>query len=232
MSFATWLPDTLRAAGLVVVELPGWQTRSTRSGGFTENAVICHHTATSVNTSNERVANLLRDGRSDLKGPLSQLGLDRDGHFWMIAAGRCNHNGFGRWGNDSIGIEAFNDGRGEPWPAKQVDAYAKGVAAILTRTGLDVSRCLGHKESDPGRKIDPTFDMVAFRGRVAALMEDDMDETTLRKIVREVVADELGSLRRRVGTDNEGRDLSDEIDGVLRNQRRIGAAVGVTETMD
>lgn len=176
----TWIPDVLRAAGLVVVEYDGWQTRTTRATGLTVHGVVCHHTVTPPSTSNTAVARLLANGRSDLKGPLSQLGLDRDGHFWMIAAGRCSHNGYATqpsppWGNDSIGIEAFNDGTGEPWPAVQVDAFQRGAAALLEHVGLTAAQCMGHRETDPGRKVDPRgIDMDAFRASVADLMEDDM----------------------------------------------------------
>src|SRR5580700_4344959 len=49
-------------------------------------------------------------------GPLAQLGLGRDGTFYVVAAGRCNQAGQGSWqgvttGNSSfIGIEAENTG--------------------------------------------------------------------------------------------------------------------------
>lgn len=175
MAFVPWLPQVLRDAGLVVVEYDGWQTRTTRTTGLTVRGVVCHHTATRASTSNTAVARLLANGRPDLKGPLCQLGLDRDGHYWMIAAGRGNHNGYGTWGNDSIGIEAFNDGVGEPWPVAQLDAYQRGCAAILEHVGLSIAECRGHRETDPGRKVDPRgIDMDAFRARVAELMEDDM----------------------------------------------------------
>ena len=58
----------------------------------------------------------LIQGRSDLPGPLAQLGLGRDGTYYVIAAGKCNHAGAGSWkgvtsGNtDFIGIEAENTG--------------------------------------------------------------------------------------------------------------------------
>jgi hypothetical protein len=133
--------------------------------------VICHHTATGKNWTDASVVNLLIKGRSDLPGPLSQLGLDREGTFHLIAVGKCNHNGYGLSGNNTIGIEAFNDGRGEPWLAVQMDAYIRGCAAICRHLGWPAEKVLGHKESDPGRKIDPTFDMNVFRGHVAALLD-------------------------------------------------------------
>lgn len=198
MAMLTWIPEVLRDAGLVVVEYDGWQTRMTRASGLEVMGVVCHHTATAPTTSNIAVARLLANGRSDLKGPLSQLGLDRDGHFWMIAAGRCNHNGYGKWGNDSIGIEAYNDGVGEPWPKAQLEAYERGCAALLTHVGLTPAECRGHKETDPGRKIDPRgIDMTAFRARVAEHMEDEdmseimnkLNELELRLIALQRTAD-------------------------------------------
>lgn len=213
----TWLPDVLRAAGLVVVEFDGWQTRTTRQSGLTVEGVVCHHTATGPNVSNTAVARLLANGRSDLRGPLAQLGLDRDGHFWMIAAGRCNHNGFGEWGNDSIGIEAFNDGRGEPWPDVQIDAYVLGCAAILRHLDLDVSRCLGHKETDPNRKIDPTFDMRPFRARVADLLEDDMPSLEdIEKLLDKKIDAAVSDIKRNADTLRDSlADLQRRVMGVV-----------------
>jgi hypothetical protein len=165
----TWLADTLRAAGLKVHELDGWRTRGTTR--IDPAGIVCHHTATPATASDATVAKILRDGRPDLKGPLSQLGLQRDGVWVIVAAGRANHNGYGEWGNDSIGVEAYNDGVGEPWPKVQTDSYAKGCAALCRHLGLPVEKVKGHKETDPGRKIDPTFDMPTFRNTVARLLE-------------------------------------------------------------
>lgn len=122
-------------------------------------------------------------GRPDLQGPLAQLGLGRDGTFYVIAAGRANHAGAGNWqgfttGNSSfIGIEAENTGQtsgpnADPWPAVQMDAYRRGVAAILTKIGADAIMCCGHKEYalPIGRKPDPSFDMEEFRRQAAAIM--------------------------------------------------------------
>lgn len=166
---ANWLPGVLKDAGLRVRMMTGALTRGGEMVSI--DAVIAHHTATGPAWSNEAVANLLRDGRSDLRGPLAQLGLERDGTFVVVATGRANHNGYGKFGNSSLGIEAYNDGKGEPWPAAQLIAYDRGVAAILRRLGLPASRLLAHRESDPTRKIDPTgIDMDAMRRRVAEIL--------------------------------------------------------------
>lgn len=176
----TWLPEVLRNAGLRVVEQPGWQTRGHGDVGPIK-FILCHHTAAKIGTPTKNTVDLIANGRPDLKGPLSQLFLSKDGTFHVIAAGLGYHAGKGVWqgvttGNsNSIGIEADNNGIGEPWPEVQVDAYARGCAAILKHIKAGAIMCAGHKEYalPKGRKIDPNFDMTAFRQRVSAAMEKE-----------------------------------------------------------
>jgi peptidoglycan hydrolase-like protein with peptidoglycan-binding domain len=172
-----WLPDALKAAGLKVALVDGWETRGGSDFGKTLG-VICHYTA-NPSGGNMPTLRILIDGRSDLPGPLSQLGLGRDGTYYVIAAGRANHAGRGSWngittGNRNfIGIEAEHSGRAsDPWPAVQLDAYQRGVAAILGFAGRTAASCCGHKEYalPAGRKSDPSFDMNAFRQTVAAIL--------------------------------------------------------------
>lgn len=163
-----WLPEVIRDAGLGVVEAGGWRARGKEMSRV--DAVIWHHTVTGPNVPDRRVAQLLTDGRSDLAGPLAQLGLRRDGTWDVIASGKANHNGFGTFGNQTIGIEAYNDGASEEWPTEQVESWIVGTAAICAHLDLPVARVLGHKESDPDRKIDPhTLNMPAMRSRIAAV---------------------------------------------------------------
>jgi hypothetical protein len=169
------LPALLRAEGLRVVEHGGWRARG-RPGAFSPVGVLCHHTATSKSASDEAVCRLLIVGRSDLPGPLCQIGLARDGTVHLIAAGRANHAGSAKSsgtvaagdGNTLyIGIEAFNDGVGEPWPAVQYDAYVTLAAALCEHvTGNSAQTVRGHKETSLSGKIDPRFDMDTFRARV------------------------------------------------------------------
>jgi len=178
MVFAlTWLPDVLKAAGLKVQVQPGWETRGIGDMGKVRG-IMCHHTAGAA-TGNMPTLNLLITGRPDLRGPLSQLGLGRDGTYYVIAAGKAQHAGKGKWqgvttGNTSfIGIEAENRGiPADPWPAVQMDAYSRGVAAMLDKIGAGAIMCCGHKEYalPLGRKSDPSFDMVDFRAKVGALL--------------------------------------------------------------
>lgn len=190
MSYAlTWLPEVLEAAGLKVALVNGWQNAGRGEMGLVRG-VLCHHTAGAAK-GNMPSLNLLIQGRADLPGPLAQLGLGRDGTFYVIAAGRCNHAGAGQWhevttGNSSfIGIEAENCGtEQDPWPAIQLEAYQRGVAAILTYLKQSDTRyCVGHKEYalPPGRKSDPDFDMNAFRIAVEQYMQQASPPTPIPK---------------------------------------------------
>lgn len=178
MSYSlTWLPEVLRNAGLKVAVVPGWESRGRAEMG-TVLGVLCH-TTVGPRSGNMPSLTTLIEGRNDLPGPLAQLGLGRDGTYYVIAAGRCNHAGAGSWqgistGNTNfIGIEAENTGRGDdPWPDIQLDAYRRGVAAVLKHAGRGAQACAGHKEYalPKGRKSDPDFEMAAFRESVAALL--------------------------------------------------------------
>lgn len=173
-----WLPAVLEGAGLKMARCDGWERRGVGEMGIVRG-VLCHHTAGS-RKNNMPSLNLLINGRADLNGPLAQLGLARDGTYYVIAAGRCNHAGAGDWhgittGNASfIGTEAENTGGTDdfPWPDIQIEAYQCGVAAILRHLKLDVSSCAGHKEYalPRGRKPDPSVDMDLFRQGVAGYL--------------------------------------------------------------
>lgn len=234
MTYAlTWLPAVLEKAGLKVAEVPGWRTRGRREMGTVEG-VICHHTATNK-PGNMPTLQMLVDGRSDLAGPLCQLGLGRDGTFYIVAAGLANHAGKGSWegftdtGNTHfIGIEAENSGLpGDPWPIVQMDAYQRGVAAILTFIGAKSNMCCGHKEYAPRRKTDPSFDMPTFRSAVQTFMlgktpkppiaaSDKKDRPTLRRGAR---GPDVEALQRLIGVDPDG-DFGARTEATLREKQR------------
>jgi hypothetical protein len=172
-----WLADVLRKAGLQVQEVTGWQSRG-QGDVSTTLGVLCHHTAGGASGVMPSLQTLI-NGRPDLSGPLAHLGLARDGTFYVIAAGHANHAGAGNWkgitaGNSHlVGIEGENTGvEGDPWPDVQMDAYKRGVAAILKHCGRTSDYCVGHKEYalPVGRKTDPDFDMGPFRADVEAIM--------------------------------------------------------------
>lgn len=182
-----WLPDVLRAASLKVALVAGWEER----GGADLGAmlgVMCHHTAGHPR-GNMPALNTIVHGRSDLAGPLAQLGLGRDGTYYVIAAGRANHAGKGSWrgvtsGNHHfVAIEAENTGKADdqPWPEVQMDAYRRGVAALLRHLGLTADACVGHGEwaLPRGRKVDPSFEMARFRADVARILAGDAPPVAL-----------------------------------------------------
>jgi len=187
MSFSlTWLPEVLKAAGLKVTLCEGWETRGHGDVGETVG-VMCHHTSTpnpkrrNMPTLNGLIAGVTQNNGKFLAGPLAQLGLGIDGTFYVIAAGRANHAGPGEWQKNAdgnmnfIGIEAENAGTPAdfPWPEVQMDAYRRGVAAILRHINRPADFCCGHKEyrHPLGFKDDPTFDMKAFRRGVDAILQ-------------------------------------------------------------
>ena len=183
---ALWLADALRAEGLRVVEYPGWREKSNGNNFDEISGVIMHHTG-----ANNASAASIFNGRPDLRGPLSQIHLARDGTVTVVAAGCANHAGTGAlpWlpkgtGNRrTIGIEAANDGGGTPgkphrssWPEAQYNAYVRLVKVILHETGWGADRVASHQEYDKGDpatfegKWDPgAIDMNIFRADVARL---------------------------------------------------------------
>jgi len=196
---ATWLADALRAGGCKVNEIvvPDWKTRGHTDGAAlaTVVGIVGHHTAGAA-TGDLPSLGIVRDGRPDLAGPLANLMLSRAGVWVPIAAGRAWHGGAadnpanfpwvpnGDANGYCIGIEAESAGTGD-WTAAQLDAYPRGVAALLRHQQLPASRFIAHKEWAPSRKVDPARwpgDMAAFRATVnSILIGDDVPLTDAEK---------------------------------------------------
>jgi N-acetylmuramoyl-L-alanine amidase len=181
----------MRQRGLQVGAFAGWRDAG-RSSTMNPRAVTCHHTAAAVD-----IDRMLRDGRSDLPGPLCNWALHRDGSWWLVASGRANHAGVGVLpSSESYGIEATGPvpvGNTGPDAFPNYQQYVTGVACILLAEGWEPGVVYAHKETarPDGRKPDPAFgsvfpapyrDMDRFRGQVKAAMsgrdsgqgEDDM----------------------------------------------------------
>ena len=115
MVMLTDLAGILLKAGLTVVENDGWKTRG-HGPMNSVKSIIVHHTAGPANGEFPSLE-IVRDGRSDLSGPLAQLGLGRSGTWYVIAAGRSYHAGVvtdsSLYSNvNAIGIEV--EGTGVP----------------------------------------------------------------------------------------------------------------------
>lgn len=167
--FLTDLADVLRAAGLTVVEVPGWQTRARRdgAGGYangTPTHVMIHHTASPASSDGQRDVDYIISGSPDR--PISNLYTDRQGRVWVCAAGATNTNGKGvdTWGGGvppdrmneyAISNEIANTGVGEPYPMVQQQSVLVSTAALCGAYGVTPHRVRGHFEWAPTRKIDP-----------------------------------------------------------------------------
>lgn len=171
----TDLATACRKSGLRVVEVGGWKTRGRPGGMKGVRGIVVHYTATSDRAKgNIPTLKTLLSGHGELPGPLSQLGLGRDGTVYVLAAGKCNHAGpadrVSHSNSYAIGIEAEHSGSG-PWPKVQYDAYVALCAALSEHYGVSIENIRGHKEIavPRGRKPDPNFDMGQFRSHVRAL---------------------------------------------------------------
>src|SRR5690606_37598702 len=162
-----------RRTGFPVVEQPGWRNRGHASFRGVRSIIAHHDTGRHApNVFNT----VIQTGHSTLAGPLSQFALRRDGTIHVVAAGVAWHAGTNindaLYGNYySIGIEAGNNGVGERWPQRQLDAYVALCGELAKAFGLSADRVRGHKEIAPSRKIDPAgINMNDFRARVRSYM--------------------------------------------------------------
>ena len=178
----------LRREGLQPVEHPGWRTHNRNSRGpwGPVNGVLIHHTAGRNSLA------LIRTGRPDLPGPLAHAHVAKDGTLTLVGNGRANHAGrvafnafhavvredHHPWpsvasgtvdGNTHFyGLEVENLGdRHDPYPAAQYDAAVRWATAICRAHDWHADSVVGHKETSIEGKIDPSFDMNAFRRAVA-----------------------------------------------------------------
>jgi len=180
--YLTELADVLRAAGLDVVEVDGWQTRARSSGGYDSGRpwlVMWHHTASQTSAEND--VNYICHGSPDR--PLANLYLDRAGTVHVCAAGATNTNGKGQafptskgtvpadsMNTYAVGVEMANSGVGEAWPVEQVDAMFALSLALTNWLGLEPTDVGLHHSYVPDRKIDPaTADAVQGDWRPAGV---------------------------------------------------------------
>ncbi|MFC6017209.1 N-acetylmuramoyl-L-alanine amidase [Plantactinospora solaniradicis] len=178
----TWLADELRKAGLTVVEHSNWKTHD-RPGSWSPTFGVIHATAAPKSQADSVQISVVRNGRSDLPGPIANATIDRAGVWHVLSAGRCNSTLAGTAGpykgkgnTYALSTEACNDNRSEPWPDVQYRSYVRGWAAWCRRLGWPASRLVGHKEHTPGRKTDPSFNMATFRRDVAAVLAGGEDD--------------------------------------------------------
>lgn len=165
----------LRRVGLNVVS----DKRSPAPGDFNPIGVMLHHTA----GVSPGMVYLVKNGRSDLPGPLCNLLLRPGGKWVVITEGKANDSGMGsgrvldevrkgvrqskdaaqRGLHDTVNgnayfydIEVEHVGTHGRYPLKQIDSLATGVAAILLAEGWTVDKVLHHRQWTR-RKIDMSY---------------------------------------------------------------------------
>ena len=174
----SWLKDAALDTGYPVTEVAGWQNRG--HGQMTAAVgVVGHHTGTPASAPGDYpTQNVVVNGRSDLAGPLCNLGLGRSGRIYIVAAGCAWHAGASAWAgftdlnNKFVGIEAESSGNGD-WSHAQLDAYPKLVGSLCSRMHIGVDRYCSHRSCavPHGRKSDPTgIDDDWMRRGAAAFM--------------------------------------------------------------
>jgi hypothetical protein len=181
-------------------EVRGWRDRNRNHVGAwgPVHGLLVHHTGDDAEDGVD--LDLVVHGHGRLPGPLAQLGCDDAGTIWLVGWGRANHAGGGdprvlravvaesyderpprprehtgsagaTDGNCCFyGVETFYSGRHRP-TGNARRSLTLLAAAVCDHHGWTEKSVIGHKEwsdwkPDPGR-----LDMVAFRGRVAARLE-------------------------------------------------------------
>lgn len=199
----TYLADVLHdALGDRLIVEDGWENRGTGDGVDGGNqmgdnwGVMIHHTG----NINEKVATI-RDGRSDLAGPLSQCLFLPNGKVHLIAIGPCNHAGIGSYpgippntGNTRlIGFECcwptlnpslpLGYDPNELWKDELILSMRDATAGVLKFLKYNSSRCIGHKEwagATQGKWDPGNMSMDWFRGEVQKDIDGKFDEVTIK----------------------------------------------------
>lgn len=186
--------DALRAEGLTVVEVNGWQTRGGTT--FAPFGSLEHGTAGAPTGCAPSLGAIVSGGNSTTPPPLSHTlqsrcqdaaGLDV---VYLAACGRANHAGVGSWGaangNEDLWgneVEHVNT-TAEPLPDGRVETSVRIHTAFAKVSGFPAGMVAQHWEyADPdGRKSDllrGVLDPAVLRYRVAlrlagiTLQEDD-----------------------------------------------------------
>jgi hypothetical protein len=184
----------LRAAGITVHEMPGWEARGNGHVSAYEGGIV-HHTGSPFGAAlpGTGSANLLTNGRRGLSGPLCNYAGNEDGSITVVAAHPANHAGAsgGRsmgplprtrsFNKRVLGLEIIYPGV-VPMKDAQYQSAAKWSRIVADVVGHgDVERIRAHAETsitgkwDPGHAPGRTIDMTVFRAD-ARRGGDDMNQ--------------------------------------------------------
>ena len=196
----------LRAEGLTVVETDGWRTHNRNHKGEwgPVHGVMIHHTAGHESGS----TSFMRNGNSDLPGPLCQGLIHKSGVVDMIGWGRANHAGGGDPdvlaaviaekyplpktdkhngepgavdGNPHfVGYECVNLGDGEdPWPPIQLEAIARAAAGVCRLYGWSVNSVIRHMDWSDWKPDPKGIDWNKMRARITTILAGKPNATPM-----------------------------------------------------
>jgi hypothetical protein len=242
-----WLVDAARMAvagtGLSVIVQPGWESRG-HGGLRLVEVVVGHHTATPESSPGDYPSlHVVTNGRSDLPGPLANLGLGRSGNVYVIAAGLAYHAGASAYAgyydlnDESLGIEAEDSGDGV-WTDAQLFMYPRLVGALLHYMRRGADRYCSHRTcaTPAGRKPDPAGISDGWMHSQITIppQEDDMDATQDQRLKN--VETWLASFLHAYGEFTDGSALErnrhdQEMQGGLRALLGMGVSPGASGTV-
>ena len=200
MSNVSTLNDALAilsAHGVEVEKVPGWETRDgSRTRDLNPEAVVVHHTG-DVSTP----LSMIRDGRSNLPGPLANFLVGQSGRIYLVAAGYSNNAGYGgeanfliakagkasvemkppasdgSWSANSHAWSIEADGTGN-WPTIVRQHVVEVCAALHMAEGwTNGARVIAHKELTRRKPGDPGDDMGSVRADVLAKIAEWSGQT-------------------------------------------------------
>lgn len=187
----------LSAHGVAVERVPGWETRDgSRTRGLNPEAVVVHHTG-----DESTPLSMIRDGRSNLPGPLANFLVGQSGRVYLVAAGYSNNAGYGgeanfliakagkasaemkppasdgSWSANSHAWSIEADGTGN-WPAVVRQHVVEVCAALHMAEGwTNGARVIAHKELTRRKPGDPGDDMGSVRADVLAKIAEWSGQT-------------------------------------------------------
>ncbi len=162
----------LRNEGFTVHYQDGWMTRG--KGTMNPKGFLWHHTAGNRRGGNTGTLNMVTYGRSDLRNSLSNFYIARNGDIYVVAAGVSWHAGAGNKGTNTtlLGCEVENDGIGEPYSERSMEAQVALGAACCKVFDYPPENNWDHREHAPSRKIDRTgVDSNQFRLAVSTKIQ-------------------------------------------------------------
>jgi hypothetical protein len=248
--YLTDLADVCRRTGYKVIEVDGWQQRARGSGGFDSgrpNHVMAHHTASAASMDGWGDVNYCTFNHQD--APLCNILLSRVPEIFVCAGGATNTNGSGHdpcgvtaddsMNSSAIGIEAGNNGVGEPWPTKQQDAYNILCAVLCDAYGFPIRRVHAHFEWAPSRKIDPAGSSRYASGSASWNMNvfrSDCGDTSTKPEPPPIIPEDDDIMLRAAKNKDTGNtyvlgngDVAQTMDGLDSTETALRVAGGVID---